>query len=191
MGFFSSFFGFEAPFAISYPFQWTNTSLYFYYALKVFNIKPGYVVEWILMITYYTDGSCSPNPGPGGFAVIKDVELTIVGHEPVSTNIRMEGRAIMAALNDAEGNPCMIYSDSEFWVNVITKWGGNWETNGWTKKNGEIKNLDIVKEVCRLHKISDAKLIWVRGHVGNITNELADKWANKAREERLTGKFLL
>ena len=144
-----------------------------------------------MMIIYYTDGSCSPNPGPGGFAVIKDTELAIIGHELLSTNIRMEGRAILAALNDAEGNQCEIFSDSEFWVNVITKWGIGWETNGWAKKNGEIKNLDIVKETYRLHKKSNAKLIWVRGHVGNISNELADKWANKAREERLSGKFLL
>ncbi len=145
----------------------------------------------MMMITYYTDGSCSPNPGPGGFAVIKDIELAIIGHEPMSTNIRMEGRAIMAALSDADGDKCQIFSDSEFWVNVISKWGASWESNGWTKKNGEIKNLDIVKEISRLHKLADVKITWVRGHVGNISNELADKWANKAREERLTGKFLL
>src|SRR5680860_480345 len=143
-----------------------------------------------MMITYYTDGSCSPNPGPGGFAVIKDTELAIIGHEPMSTNIRMEGRAIMTALVDANGEKCQIFSDSEFWVNVVSKWGIAWETNGWTKKNGEIKNLDIVKEVLQLYKLADVKIIWVRGHVGNISNELADKWANKAREEKLTGKFL-
>ena len=143
------------------------------------------------MIIYHTDGSCSPNPGPGGFAAIKDVELTIIGHEPLSTNIRMEGRAIIAALNDANGSECMIYSDSEFWVNVINKWSNGWESNSWKKKNGEIKNLDIVKEICYLHKKSDAKIIWVRGHVGNISNELADMWANKAREQRLSGRFLL
>lgn len=142
------------------------------------------------MITYYTDGSCSPNPGPGGFAAIKDTELAIVGHEPLSTNIRMEGRAILAALSDANGYECQIFSDSEFWVNVITKWGPGWETNGWVKKNGEIKNLDIVKEVHRLHKQSDAKIVWVRGHVGNISNEMADIWANKAREQKLVGKVL-
>ena len=144
-----------------------------------------------MMINYYTDGSCSPNPGPGGFAVIKDTEFAIIGHEQLSTNIRMEGRAIMTALTDANGQECQIFSDSEFWVNVVSKWGTGWESNGWTKKNGEIKNLDIVKEVCRLFKQSDAKVVWVRGHIGNISNELADKWANKAREERKTGKFLL
>ncbi len=144
-----------------------------------------------MMITYYTDGSCSPNPGPGGFAVIKDTELALIGHEPMSTNIRMEGRAMMTALMDAGKNQCLIFSDSEFWVNVIMKWGKGWEANGWVKKNGEIKNLDIVKEVLRLFKQSEAKVIWVRGHEGDIGNELADKWANKAREERLTGKFML
>jgi len=143
------------------------------------------------MITYYTDGSCSPNPGPGGFAVVKDTELVVTGHEPMSTNIRMEGRAIIAALNDACGEDCQIFSDSEFWVNVLTRWSDGWENNGWSKKNGDIKNLDLVQEAHRLHKQSKAKLIWVRGHVGNASNELADQWANKAREDRLTGKFLI
>ena len=143
------------------------------------------------MITYYTDGSCSPNPGPGGFAVIKETELAIVGSELLSTNIRMEGRAIAAALTDAGGADCQIFSDSEFWINVATKWGASWEANGWRKKGSDIKNLDIVQEVCKLYNNSSATLIWVRGHVGNISNEMADKWANKAREEKLNGKFLI
>jgi ribonuclease HI len=142
------------------------------------------------MITYYTDGSCSPNPGPGGFAVIKDTEFAIVGHEDMSTNIRMEGRALLAALNDANGSECQIFTDSEFWVNVVNKWSSAWESNGWIKKAGEIKNLDLVKEVCYAHKQSHTKILWVRGHVGNISNEMADVWANKAREERLSGKFV-
>ena len=143
------------------------------------------------MITYFTDGSCSPNPGPGGFATIRDTELVIVGHEDLSTNIRMEGRAILAALRDANGEECQIFSDSEFWVNVINRWADSWESNGWTKKTGEIKNIDIVKDVHYHHKQSKAKLIWVRGHIGNINNELADDWANKAREERLSGTFVI
>lgn len=143
------------------------------------------------MITYYTDGSCSPNPGSGGFAVIKETETAIVGSELMSTNIRMEGRAIIEALNDANGSECRIFSDSEFWVNVVTKWGSSWEAKGWTKKGSEIKNLDLVKEVCELYKKSNAQLIWVRGHNGTINNELADIWANKAREERLFGKVIL
>jgi ribonuclease HI len=137
------------------------------------------------MITYYTDGSASPNPGPGGFAVIKDLQPHILGSEAGdTTNIRMEGKAIAAALKDANGEECKIYTDSEFWINVITKWSLGWEQNGWKKKGGEIKNLDIVKEVCPLYRASKATLIWVRAHNDDEGNELADEWANKARERR-------
>ncbi len=133
------------------------------------------------MVIYYTDGSCSPNPGPGGFAVIKDMKPHILGSEPDSTNIRMEGFAIIAALKDAKQTPCEIHTDSEFWIKVITEWSISWEKNGWKKKSGEIKNLDIVKEVCPLYRDSKAKLVWVRGHNNNPGNELADVWANDAR----------
>lgn len=134
------------------------------------------------MIIYYTDGSAVPNPGPGGFAVIVDGKPVALGREATSTNIRMEGKAILAALKDASGAACTIYTDSEFWVNVITKWSLVWEANGWRKKGGEIKNLDIVREVCPLYRSSQAKLTWTKGHVGTHGNELADEWANKARQ---------
>lgn len=137
------------------------------------------------MKQYFTDGSASPNPGPGGYAVIVDGGPCRLGHEVNTTNIRMEGRALIAALQHAEGAPCEIYTDSEFWVNVITKWSLAWEKNGWNKKNGEIKNIDIVKEVCQLYRKSQAKLVWVRGHNNHNGNELADEWANKARTQKL------
>lgn len=139
------------------------------------------------MIIYYTDGSCSPNPGPGGFAVIKNMEPTIVGHELQSTNIRMEGLALIAALKDAGDEEAEIFTDSEFWINVITKWAPGWEAKGWKKKGGEIKNLELVKEVYQLYKNSKAILTWVRGHEGDTGNELADEWANYARSRRLNG----
>lgn len=135
------------------------------------------------MIIYHTDGSASPNPGPGGFAVIKDLVPYILGSEPGhTTNIRMEGRAIIAALADADSAECQIHTDSEFWINVITKWSINWERNGWKKKGGEIKNLDLVQEVFPLYQASNATLIWVRGHNNDEGNELADVWANRARK---------
>jgi ribonuclease HI len=137
------------------------------------------------MITYYTDGSCEPNPGTGGFAVIKEMQVCCLGGEAESTNIRMEGFALIAALKDAGDEECMIYTDSEFWINVITKWSIAWEAKGWKKSGGEIKNLDIVKEVCPLYRKSKAKLIWVRGHNNDAGNELADHWANEARKQQL------
>lgn len=133
------------------------------------------------MIIYYTDGSCSPNPGPGGFSVIKDGRPHILGREPDSTNIRMEGRAFIEALKDADGQECEIHSDSEFWIKVITEWSLPWEQNGWKKKGGPIKNLDLVQEVCGLYRKSQAKLIWVKAHNDDRLNEMADEWANNAR----------
>jgi ribonuclease HI len=137
---------------------------------------------------YYTDGSCDPNPGTGGFAVIKDMKPYILGGEDDTTNIRMEGLAIIAALKDANGQECVIHTDSEFWINVITKWSLAWEANGWKKKGGEIKNIDIVKEVCPLYRKSHVTLIWVRGHNNDEGNELADHWANEARKKQLAKK---
>lgn len=133
------------------------------------------------MIVYYTDGSCEPNPGAGGFAVIKDMKPEVLGSEKDTTNIRMEGLAIIAAIKNSNGEHCEIYTDSEFWINVITKWSLSWEASGWKKKGGAIKNLDIVQEVCPLYRSSKATLVWVRGHNDDLGNELADEWANKAR----------
>ncbi len=135
------------------------------------------------MTIYYTDGSANPNPGPGGFAVIKDAKPYILGSEEgQTTNIRMEGKALIAALADADGAACVIYTDSEFWLNVLTKWAPGWQARGWTKKGGTIKNLDIVQELYQLYQQSNAELRWVRGHQGNEGNELADQWAEKARQ---------
>ncbi len=134
------------------------------------------------MRIFYTDGSASPNPGPGGYAVIENSQPVALGSEDGdTTNIRMEGKAIIAALTLAAGGPCRVHTDSEFWINVITKWAPGWEAKGWKKKGGEIKNLDIVQEVYPLFQQSQATLVWVRGHNGDEGNELADVWANKAR----------
>lgn len=130
----------------------------------------------------WTDGSASPNPGPGGFAVIEKGKPVVLGAEKNSTNIRMEGLAMIAAIKYAAGEPCEIHSDSEFWINVVTKWAPTWARNGWKKKTGEIKNLDIVQELFQLYQDNPVELVWVRGHVGTELNELADEWANRARK---------
>lgn len=130
----------------------------------------------------WTDGSASPNPGPGGFAVIENGKPVALGSEKESSNIRMEGKAMISAIKLAGDEGCEIHSDSEFWINVLTKWAPTWKKNGWTKKNGEIKNLDIVKELFELYEKYPVKLIWERGHIGTELNELADLWANKARK---------
>jgi Ribonuclease HI len=132
----------------------------------------------------YTDGSASPNPGPGGYAVVENSTPVALGSEDgTTTNIRMEARALISALNITKGDSCRIYTDSEFWINVLTKWAPGWQAKGWKKSTrGEIQNLDLVKELYNLYIDSKAELIWVRGHADNPDNELADEWANKARE---------
>ena len=134
----------------------------------------------------WTDGSASPNPGPGGYAVIEVVDggakPVVLGRDKDTTNIRMEGSAMIAAIKYAGEEGCEIHSDSEFWINVLTKWAPTWQKNGWVKKTGPIKNLDLVQELYELYCTYNVKLVWVRGHVGTENNELADTWANKARE---------
>ena len=134
----------------------------------------------------WTDGSAVPNPGKGGFAVIEQTldggKPVVLGSEENSTNIRMEGKAMIAAIEYAGEEGCEIHSDSEFWINVLTKWASGWESRGWRKSRGEIMNLDIVKELYGLYCKYPVELVWVRGHVGVELNEMADEWANKARE---------
>ena len=133
------------------------------------------------MRTIFTDGSASPNPGPGGFAVIENGKPIALGAENPSTNIRMEGLALKKAFEILDGEEAEILTDSEFWVNVLMKWAPAWEKNGWKKKNGEIKNLDIVKPLFELYKNSNVELKWLKGHAGHEFNEMADEWANRAR----------
>lgn len=140
------------------------------------------------MKTLWTDGSASPNPGPGGFAVIYDGKPVRLGREESSTNIRMEGAAMRAAMQFLDGEEGEIYSDSEFWINVLTKWAPIWQKNGWKKKTGSIKNLNLVKELYGLYCDSKVKLNWVKGHDGIEMNELTDFWANKARESEGLGE---
>jgi len=139
------------------------------------------------MRVFFTDGSASPNPGPGGYAVIENKQPVALGSEAgETTNIRMEGRALVAAMKLADGEPCEIHTDSEFWINVLTKWAPGWAAKGWRKSGGPIKNLELVQEAYELYYTYHPKLVWVRGHVGNEENERADHWANRARAgERL------
>lgn len=133
----------------------------------------------------WTDGSASPNPGPGGYAVIEELNSqakpVCLGKEALSTNIRMEGLAMIAAIEYAGVEGCEIHSDSEFWINVLTKWAPGWEARGWKKSKGEIMNLEIVQKLYNLYQKYPVRLVWVRGHAGTELNELADKFANRAR----------
>ena len=140
----------------------------------------------------WTDGSASPNPGPGGYAVIEQfpgetspdtsARPVRIGRERHSSNIRMEGAALIAAMEYAGSAGAKIYTDSQFWINVLTQWAPAWQAKGWVKKSGEIKNLPLVKLAWQLYNQAPIELIWVRGHVGTALNEQADQLANRARQ---------
>ena len=68
-----------------------------------------------------------------------------------------------------------VHTDSRLCVDTITKWAPNWERNGWKKKGGEIKNLELVQELLRLYRAHpDCTLQWIAAHAGNRWNEYAD-----------------
>lgn len=149
----------------------------------------GECVIIVIMKVLWTDGSASPNPGPGGWAVIENEKPVRLGREAQTTNIRMEGAALKAAMEYAGTEGCEIHTDSQFWVNVLTKWADGWRHQDfatgkvvWSKRGGEIQNLEMVKELYELYHKLPVELVFVRGHMGTYGNELADEWANKARE---------
>jgi ribonuclease HI len=138
----------------------------------------------------WTDGSVAPtNPGPGGWAVVTETECLVKGNEPNTTNIRMEGLAIIAAMKFAHslGRDCIIRTDSQLWCNTVLQWGLTWKSRNWVKSNGQpVANVDLVEEALLwFHRRpgQPVRLVWVRGHGSNAGNLMADYWANKAREE--------
>src|SRR3990170_4514567 len=130
----------------------------------------------------FTDGCCEPNPGPGGWGVVKVVNGQIAeerdGYEERTTNNGMELRALIEGykmLSVQDDLP--VFTDSELCVNTITKWAAKWARNGWArgKKRAEIKNLDLVRELYDLAESRPkVKLQWIRGHEGSRWNEYAD-----------------
>ena len=140
----------------------------------------------------YTDGSCSTNPGPGGFGVVvldDDENLLLVHGEKsdYTTNNREELKAILWAFFKygepaAAGNPPVVFSDSAYCVSTLTSWMFSWEKKGWIKSdNTRPENLDLIKPFFEYwQKGYRINLQKVRGHAGNKWNELVDKIARKA-----------
>ena len=128
----------------------------------------------------FTDGSCSGNPGTGGWGVVhvRDGEILAQkhGHEPQTTNNRMELTAMIAGLGLLDpGADTAVYSDSLLVVNTLTKWAANWEKLGWKRKEGEVKNLDLVQRAYALaNEHPNVRVQWIRAHDGSRWNEYAD-----------------
>jgi len=115
----------------------------------------------------FTDGSAVPNPGPGGWGVVWVEDGQIVsekhGHDPDTTNNRMELRALIEAFTMLpEDAAVSVYSDSRLCVNTITAWAPGWERRGWKKKSGPIMNLELVQELLALYRAHPAcELQWI------------------------------
>ncbi|MGH9303628.1 MAG: ribonuclease H family protein [Acidimicrobiales bacterium] len=136
------------------------------------------------VISVYTDGACSGNPGPGGWAWAVSGEWFSSGAEVMTTNQRMELTAVLRALESFEGR-LRIVSDSTYVVNCFAqRWWASWRRKQWRNSRGEaVANQDlwrpIIEEVVDLrHGL--VELVWVKGHSGDPLNDLVDRLAVEA-----------
>ena len=138
-------------------------------------------------VTIHTDGSCLSNPGPGGWAAIlrwRDNEREIFGHEPDTTNNRMELAAAIAGLETLK-RPARVQlvTDSQYVMKGVTQWMDGWRANGWkTAAKKPVKNQDLwlaLEAALTRHQVSWQ---WVKGHAGHPENERVDEAARKAAE---------
>lgn len=128
----------------------------------------------------FTDGSADPNPGPGGWGAVyvRDDEIVAQdsGHEPNTTNNRMELTALIAGFDlIPAGEAVTVYSDSNYCVKMINEWAAGWARNGWRRKAGPVKNLELVQALYeRAQARPEVRLQWIKAHDGSRWNEYAD-----------------
>ena len=135
-------------------------------------------------VDIYTDGACSGNPGPGGWAAVmlyRGHEREISGFEDDTTNNRMELTAAIRALECLK-EPCdvTLYSDSAYLVNAFNKkWIVSWEKNNWLVPNKQSPrlNADLWKSLVGLGRLHDIRFVKVPGHADNELNNRCDKLA--------------
>jgi ribonuclease HI len=133
-------------------------------------------------VIIYTDGACSGNPGPGGWAAILRYgphEKVLQGGASLTTNNRMELRAVIAALRAlTRASPVEVFTDSEYLRRGVTEWLERWRRNGWrTASRQPVKNQDLWRDLYAAMQAHKVKWRWVRGHAGNELNERADRLA--------------
>jgi ribonuclease HI len=145
-------------------------------------------------VILYTDGACSGNPGPGGWAAILKHPATgtikkLSASEPDTTNNRMELTAVIEGLRAMKGDErrrVHLVSDSEYVINGLTHWIQSWIANNWRrgKRAGSppVKNVDLWKELYALTQQHDMTYEHVRGHTGHPENEECDRMAVAAIE---------
>ena len=134
-------------------------------------------------VVIYTDGACSGNPGPGGWAAILmagGAKKELSGGEANTTNNRMELMGVISGLK-ALTRPCNVevHSDSAYVVNAFSQhWIGKWASNGWKNSaKADVANTDLWKELLELTKIHNVTFVKVKGHADNEYNNRCDELA--------------
>ena len=147
----------------------------------------------------YTDGGCEPNPGKAGsgIAVYRDEiidELWYGLFNSYGTNNTAELNALHYAMRIADheskqGKSIAIFCDSKYSIQCITQWAAGWQKKGWKKPSGEIKNLELIKQMFALYSAikSKVQILHVNGHVGVEGNELADRMSIIAIDKKEEG----
>ena len=134
----------------------------------------------------YTDGACSGNPGPGGWAAIiisdNEIKETFFGSEKNTTNNQMELTAPIKAIQKfKKKSEILIFTDSTYVRDGITTWIKKWEKNGWkTALKKPVKNKDLWKKLKNLSSKHSIKWVWVKGHAQDKYNNLVDELAQRA-----------
>ena len=134
----------------------------------------------------YTDGACSGNPGPGGWAAIilvnNEVKDMFSGSQKNTTNNQMELMAPIKAIQKfKKKSEISIFTDSTYVRDGITIWIKQWEKNGWkTASKKPVKNKELWKKLKNLSSKHSIKWIWVKGHAQNKYNNLVDELAQEA-----------
>jgi len=142
-----------------------------------------------VVITVYTDGACSGNPGPGGWGVyFESSGETHSGGEDSTTNNRMELTAAIVALEKTAPHVDLtVFTDSQYVKKGITEWSPKWKANGWkTASGGVVKNQDLWKQLsdaCESHT-GTLSWEWVKGHSGDAGNARADELAVSAMKSK-------
>jgi ribonuclease HI len=133
-------------------------------------------------VVVYTDGACSGNPGPGGWAwaVAPTGEPSASGGEASTTNQRMEIRAVLEALGALGPGPVTVMSDSTYVVHCFRDgWWASWQRNGWrNSKRQPVANRDLWEPLVELvQQRGDVEFRWVKAHAGDPMNDLVDRLA--------------
>ncbi len=140
------------------------------------------------VIDIYTDGACSGNPGPGGWGAILRAagrEREIFGGESLTTNNRMELRAVIEALSTLKRPvKVRVHTDSQYVQKGSSEWIHAWKRRGWkTADRQPVKNIDLWQALDALASRHDIEWRWVKGHAGHIENERADALARRGVAE--------